>query len=508
MNLKEYFAKALESYQQGRLHEAENICQSLLTVYPQDVNALYLMGMIKLKFGDYDASIEYLKNALEIMPTYAEGHYAMGDALRQKGLLDSAIASFEKAVHLRPDFTDGYFTMGNTYEEKHKFREAASCYRDAVKINPNHHYAHARLGFALYNTRDFSEAIKHLKMALEINPQYDEAYICLGMISREKENYDEAIDYFKKALAVNPQSAWIYTNIGVTLQQRGQYEEGEKYLQEALKKNSNIHDPQRNLDNLLMHGQKSPADKMKLQNKNMNKILIGVAAFNRKKITDLSLAQTKRYKTASCHLQVYNDHSSEYDNAFLSLYADEVIQLPNKMGIDKLRWCQFRRFLESDFDFLYLTDNDVIHDPDYVSMLEKMYAKGKGMLPVSLFNNIFMLQPRLILSYEQGIFLKSSAPGASMFFDRNMVEKILLTSSNIGNLLDYLPWDNKAIACLRLPWITPEISYLEHFGAGGLNNDNYERERAVNPTDYLRERRGPILRYLAQYIDIGPDIRF
>jgi len=162
--------------------------------------------------------------------------------------------------------------------------------------------------------------------------------------------------------------------------------------------------------------------------------------------------------------------------------------------------------LETDFDFLYLTDNDVIHDPDYIAVLDKLYTKGKGMFPVSLFNNIFMLQPRLILSYEKGIFIKSSAPGASMFYDRKMVNKIVSTSDNIGNLLDYLPWDNKAIACLQLPWITPAISYLEHFGAGGLNNDNYERERAVNPTDYLRERRDPILRYLTR--DIALDVIF
>ena len=77
-------------------------------------------------------------------------------------------------------------------------------------------------------------------------------------------------------------------------------------------------------------------------------------------------------------------------------------------------------------------------------------------------------------------------------------------SDGIGDKLDYLPWDNKAVACLRLPWITPEISYLEHFGAGGLNSDNYERERAINPTEYLQERRDRILQYLIQ--DNGDDL--
>jgi len=475
-----------------------------LDIQPQSFKALYLMGMIRLQLGDYDATIEYLSKTIEIMPSHADGHYILGDAFRKKGLLEQAIVSYQTAIHCRPDFSDAYCSMGNTYEEQHKFEEAASCYRNAIKINPNHLYAHARLGFALYNTRNLDEAIESLEVALKCNPQYDEAYCCLGMIFREKGNYNEAVAYFNKALEINPESAWAYTNLGVTLQQQGQYEKARRYLREALAKNSNIYNPQYNFRNLIIHEQQAFPDKIDFQ-EHGKKILIVVAAFNRKKITGLSLAQTKRYKTPYCQVQVYNDHSSEYDNAFLTRYADEVIQLPNKMGIDRLRWYQFRKFLETDFDFLYMTDNDVIHDPDYVAMLERLYVKGKRMLPVSLFNNIFMLQPRLILSYAQEIFVKSSAPGASMFFDRSMVEKILLTSLNIGNLLDNLPWDNKAVACLRLPWITPERSYLEHFGAGGLNNDNFERERAVNPTTYLQKRRDLILKYLAEEMDMNID---
>ena len=401
---------------------------------------------------------------------------------------------------------DAYYTLGNTYEQKMMWDEAASCYREAVRIDPNHSFAYARLGFALYNRRQLDEAAAYLEQALQLIPNYDEAYCCLGMIYREKGQFDDAIAYFKKALAINPESAWLYTNMGVTLQHSGQREEGRTYLHKALEKNSNIHKAEYRMDDLLMNDQESLSEKNALPKQSAKKILIIISAFNRKKITALSLRQTNRYKTHHCHVRVYNDHSSEYDNAFLKHYADEVIQLPNKMGIDKLRWYQFRKFLETDFDFLYLTDNDVIHDPYYLDMLDQLYEKGKRKLPVSLFNNIYMLQPRLLVYYKNGVFIKTSAPGASMFFGRKMVETIMSISDGIGDKLDYLPWDNKAVACLRLPWITPEISCLEHFGAGGLNSDNYERERAINPTEYLQESRGRILQYLRQDTGDEPEL--
>lgn len=391
-----------------------------------------------------------------------------------------------------------FFALGNTYEQKMMFDKAAESYREAIRIDPNHSAAYARLGFALYNIRQLDKAETYLKHSLQLNSDYDEAYCCLGMIYRETARFDEAVEYFKMALKINPESSWLYTNLGVTLQHKGNAEEGRFFLNKAIEKNPNIKSGHFSLDSLLINDEECIAEKNNFPPFRDNKILIVVSAFNRKKITGLSLAQTKRYKTANCCLSVYDDHSTDYDNAFLSEYADEVIQLPEKMGIDRLRWVQFKNFLETDFDYLYLTDNDVIHDPDFIATLNYLYEKGRRRFPVSLFNNIFMLQPRLILYCRNGLFIKTSAPGASMFFDRNMVESIMSVSDKIGNQLDYLPWDNRAVACLRLPWITPEMSYLEHFGAGGLNSDNYERERAVNPTDYLRQRRAGILKYLVQ----------
>jgi hypothetical protein len=207
----------------------------------------------------------------------------------------------------------------------------------------------------------------------------------------------------------------------------------------------------------------------------------------------MSLTQTKRYKTSYCHLQVYNDHSTEYDNDFLTPYADEVIKLPSKMGIHSLRWHQFREFLKTDFDFIYMTDGDVIHDPRFITVLEVLYETGDGKLPVCLFNSAFHVEPRIILYRKNGVMLKGTAPGVSMFYDRAMVEKIV---SMLDRHHDTSIWDYTALKYLGLPWVTPETSYLEHYGGGGIHNADYERDRAINPTEYLRERREGILRYL------------
>jgi hypothetical protein len=235
-------------------------------------------------------------------------------------------------------------------------------------------------------------------------------------------------------------------------------------------------------------------------------VLIVVPVFNRKRITQLSLAQTKRYKTSSCRLQVYNDHSTEFDNSFLLPYADEVIQLPVKMGIHKLRQYQLAKFLETDFDLIYMTDNDVIHDSRYVTVLLALYEMGNRKLPVCLYNTEFSGHESNILYKRNGIMIKKAAHGVSMLYDRKMAEKIVSMMNKAGHAHDIISWDLRAVSYLDLPWIAPEMSYLEHYGADGVNNDDYERDRALSPTPYLEKRRESILVCLTQGGD--PQISF
>lgn len=234
-------------------------------------------------------------------------------------------------------------------------------------------------------------------------------------------------------------------------------------------------------------------------------VLICISAFNRKKVTGLSLAQIKRYKHESCEVHVYNDHSTEYDNAFLEPYADKVVQLPRKMGPHNLRWHYFSTFLESHHSFLYMTDNDIVHDPDFIGVLQALYEIGGKRLPVCIYNSSDHWSDKTVFYCNNGIILKKTAPGFSMFFDRSMVKKIVSVLNDIGHCHDNYGADYRAIAYLGLPWITSATSYAEHYGAGGINNLDYETDRAINPTRYLQERRQDILQYLTEDIQLNID---
>jgi hypothetical protein len=230
------------------------------------------------------------------------------------------------------------------------------------------------------------------------------------------------------------------------------------------------------------------------------KLLIVVTTFDRRAITELSLTQTSRFKRGA-HVLVYDDHSTEYDLNWLSQFADTVERSPKNMGIAALRARQFRDFLDSGFDLLYFTDNDVIHDPAYVARLRRLYSLPAEMkLPVSLFNSSFHNQPVNILKEVQDIQIRKTAPGVSQLYDREMVDQIVSGLQRSPELDGRYGWDYHLPALLQRPWIQSTTSYLEHFGAGGMHNPDseeaYERDRALNPTPFLAGIRDRIIDYL------------
>lgn len=245
----------------------------------------------------------------------------------------------------------------------------------------------------------------------------------------------------------------------------------------------------------------------------MSKILIAVPVWNRKKTTELCLRQIQKNKNKNTELWAYNDHSTEYDNDWLKNMCDEVIKLKknfnkkvvgnsenkNGIGVQHLRWYQFRTFLfQNKFDYIYMTDNDAFHDPDFLEIMLYLYKKYK--LPVSLYNSFYHSQKQNIKFENEEISMRVTAPGISMFFDKNMVEKIVRKLEENKEDPNYA-WDYKCQEWLREPWITSKTSYLEHFGAESnslhTQKGDWEKDKAINPTKYLASQRKNIINYLS-----------
>lgn len=221
------------------------------------------------------------------------------------------------------------------------------------------------------------------------------------------------------------------------------------------------------------------------------KIWTTVATWNRKKITEICLKQLYSNKRDS-FLHISDDYSTEYSISDMSKYCDLIEQPVKKLGIHAMRCWEIEQFLKTDYDLIYFTDNDAFHDPSYIDRLKDVYSRYKT--PVSLYNTRWHFMNTV--REEQDVVIRTTMPGISQLYDRAMATTILNILKQNG-IPDYA-WDYRFVEYLKMQTTTTRSSYVEHFGIHGIHNpgNDFERDRATNPTMYLIEKRQPIINYL------------
>ena len=256
-----------------------------------------------------------------------------------------------------------------------------------------------------------------------------------------------------------------------------------------------------------------------------HRTLIAVPVYNRLKVSQLCLASLYQNRKGAV-VHVYNDHSTEYSSDALAGYCDEIFLLPpskkvvvqmesnrDGMGVQNLRWYQFRDFLKRpEFDLLYLTDSDALHDPCFMEVFASLLSimeKSGQVLPLCLYNSSFHNNNDNNAGRTKRLLLRKTAPGISQLYTRSMVEKIVFELDKFGTDPDY-NWDYHAPNALGLPILTTDDSYIEHFGAvaGSMHTTagDWDRDRALNPTPYLRSRRQDIINFLMGVLPSPPSL--
>lgn len=229
-----------------------------------------------------------------------------------------------------------------------------------------------------------------------------------------------------------------------------------------------------------------------------NSVLIAVATRNRRKITELSLLNLVSV-SFNCDILVWDDHSSEYSVEWLKKLVPSVLQAPKRCGIHALRGIQLSHFLwNTNYERIYLTDTDVIHDPNWQVVAEELLLRHKN--PVCLYNTMFHGQPmEARLTGPNPAYERMTCPGVSVYLCREMVESVSNWIDQERPENSFRDWDFDLMNRLLengYRFTHSMISYLEHYGAGGLHNSDNFGDTAVLPTHNLKRARDLLLPYL------------
>lgn len=238
-------------------------------------------------------------------------------------------------------------------------------------------------------------------------------------------------------------------------------------------------------------GQKASFDQY-LQNKFhefCRGILILVTTYNRPAITKYALttlAKTKRQAS----MWVIDDNSDLKKEDLIQWSGGSlVVKQEKNTGIDNLRFTWLSAAIsyanKNNIRFIYHTDNDIVHDPNWLERLWDMSRGREGIY--SLFNSKYH-DDRFSLEDQKDVIIRRECPGASFLHDvkcfpQDVADRYAILSKN------KLPtsWDFILRRIINTNVTVSKTSYAEHYGADGIHNQGFT-DRAINPTTWLREK--------------------
>jgi tetratricopeptide (TPR) repeat protein len=138
---EELFFQALMDEEAGRLGEAREKYEKILTTVPDHVDALVNLGTILFVGGEETVAASHYLQALALNPDHVEANYNLANLLEGQGELDAAILFYKKAIQAEPDFADAHFNLAMVLEVLGNIGRAREHWQRYLELEPGSKWA-------------------------------------------------------------------------------------------------------------------------------------------------------------------------------------------------------------------------------------------------------------------------------------------------------------------------------------------------------------------------------
>ena len=191
--LTEILANALASYNNGHLDDAERLLENCILEFPDQADALHVLGLVKYQRGHVTDARTLIYKATKLNPNNPQYFNNLALILNAEEDIAAGLIAANKAVFLAPENADSQTTRGLMLQRSNRFEDASRAYRKAIELNPRHLQALMNLGALLRGTGDFTLAVDLYRRALATAPTSWEAAVGLGKTLLKLGKFNEAI---------------------------------------------------------------------------------------------------------------------------------------------------------------------------------------------------------------------------------------------------------------------------------------------------------------------------
>jgi tetratricopeptide (TPR) repeat protein len=199
------FILANQAGSNGDVTKQKSLLVQLVTAYPNDERAQFVLGNYYFGQQEYGPAIEHYKKATELSSSYSPAYNILGYAYRQQGDYANAEQAFKKYVELIPNDPNPYDSYAELLLKMGKFNESIVQYRKALAIDP--HFVPSHFGISA----DLTYLGKPQEAEVELRKMADQArndgelrtaFFGLAVVAVDSGELEKALQQMDREFAV------------------------------------------------------------------------------------------------------------------------------------------------------------------------------------------------------------------------------------------------------------------------------------------------------------------
>lgn len=239
--------QAIQAHQTEAIETAEKIYLEILTLQPENADALHLLGILYAQTQRLDLALTYLKKCCEYYPKVASYQNSLGNLYFRLGELKTAELHYENSLTLAPSHATTYSNLGNISFKTNDFEKAKYYYQKSIELNPHLADAHYNLGTIYLNENQIEKAEQSFAKTLRIDPKHLQANFHLGHLKEISTDYPAAIHFYEICLGQNPSHALSHQGIANAYLNLNDLDQAIHHFQVAIQNDPNILEAYHNL---------------------------------------------------------------------------------------------------------------------------------------------------------------------------------------------------------------------------------------------------------------------
>jgi len=205
------------------------------------VKETFALAVQSFNDGNYQAAMDAYEKCIKINPTDESSHYNMGLCMHLMGDYAGARAHYEKVISLKVNEPECWNNYGNLLENKFKeLVRARKAYEFSLMLDDTIPETHNNLGAYLERAGENGKALREFERALELAPKNARFHFNYGNCAHYGLNDTRlALEEYTAALEIDRNFVWAAFHRGQIYMQTGQFDKAIEDYKNVIKNATN-----------------------------------------------------------------------------------------------------------------------------------------------------------------------------------------------------------------------------------------------------------------------------